>query len=184
MSSHVITCPFCGRHYKLTTENPSALAGKQFRCKSCNHLISFSQVLHLEEPAMGSPVSTQDSQMEQRLQGSETHMVASPLKGKIVLEILSTGDRIALAEGQYTIGRRSSDSKANVQIAPDPYMSRLHARLAAKLVGGRFIAQVCTIKDSNPVFLNGKACNAGQPYTLHTGDRLKMGETHVSVTIA
>lgn len=172
MPSYKITCPFCGKQFRLTTENPQSLVGKEFRCKGCNHVISLSQVLHLEEASQMSPTV-----------GDPTHVVMPALKGRVILEILSTGDRIALGEGQYTLGRRSSDSQSAVQIAPDPYMSRLHARLAAKAVGGRFIVQVCSVKSENPVFLNGKVCNAGQPYTLSSGDRMQLGGTQVTVTI-
>lgn len=172
MPSFKITCPFCSKQFKLTTENPQSLAGKEFRCKGCNHIISLSQVLHLEEKSVLPPTV-----------GDSTHIVGVASKGKVILEILSTGDRIALGEGQYTLGRRSSDSQATVQIAPDPYMSRLHARLAAKALGGRFIVQVCSVKSGNPVFLNGKVCNAGQPYTLSSGDRMQLGGTQVTVTI-
>lgn len=172
MPSYKITCPFCSKQFKLTTENPQSLAGKEFRCKGCNHVISLSQVLHLEEQSVLVPTV-----------GDPTHIVGVASKGRVILEILSTGDRIALGEGQYTIGRRSSDSQATVQLAPDPYMSRLHARLAAKAVGERFVVQVASVKSNNPVFQNGKVCNVGQPYTLCSGDRLQFGGTQVSVTI-
>lgn len=170
MPSFKITCPYCGKQFKLTTENPQSLSGKEFRCKGCNHLISLSQVLHLEE---STPMS----------QEMLTKVVNGSSQRKVILTILSTGDRIALGEGQYTIGRRSSDSQSTVQIAPDPYMSRLHAKLAAKTVGGRFIVQMCSMKPANPVLLNGQVCNAGQPYTLRSGDRMQMGGTQITVAI-
>lgn len=185
MPSFIISCPICGKKFKLTTENSSSLIGKDFRCKNCNHNVSLAQVLHLQTSQNNTYSNiTQPNNDENYLKEKPTEIVKKNILHNVILNILNTGDRIAIGEGQYTIGRRSSDSTANVQLAPDPYMSRLHAKMAAKLVGNKWIVQVCSLKSSNPVFLNGQPCLVSKPYTLRTGDKLQMGNTQIVIHLA
>lgn len=183
MHSQIIKCPFCGKQFRLTTENPSALVDKNFRCTNCNHNVSLAQVLHLPNTTPFADAASLPTQADQS-NASRTHLLNEGAKHNVILNILSTGDRIGLPEGQYTIGRRSSDSTAMVQLAPDPYMSRLHAKMAAKAIGGKLVAQVCSVKSGNPVFLNGQACLVNKPYNLRSGDRLQMGNTQIVVTLS
>ena len=99
------------------------------------------------------------------------------------LTVLGSNANFILKQGVYILGRKSSDSTATLQLAPDISMSRQHARLAVQMVGGRLMVQVVGLKDNNPLFVNGKMYPAGQPCTLKTGDTLQLGTTKIVLAI-
>lgn len=217
MASFIITCPICGKKYKLSTENPAGLASQEFRCKQCKYCAPMSKVVpNLPRPAAPAAPAAMPQRpaaapsiapgirpgmpqaapaMPQAAPGAVPGMapgmppaggmprktVVSPRANspRAFLTIVGTGVRFTISEGQYTIGRRSSDSNASIQLAPDPYMSRLHARLAAKVINGRLVVQVCSTKADNPIIINGNACPPGVPQTLRANDHLQLGMTHV-----
>ena len=81
------------------------------------------------------------------------------------------------SSGQFTLGRNSSDSTAQIKLTPDAAMSRVHAGMRVISQQGQPAYQVTSIKTSNPVYINGITIPKGKPYTLKAGDMLQMGET-------
>lgn len=81
----------------------------------------------------------------------------------------------------FNLGRRSSDSKAQVKLTPDMTMSRVHAgmRILAS-PQGTMVYQITSAKDENPVYVNGVSVPKGKPVTLKNGDLIKMGETSLT----
>lgn len=78
----------------------------------------------------------------------------------------------------YNLGRQSSDSKAQIKLTPDVAMSRIHAGMrTVQSPQGQIVYQITSAKNSNPVYINGKAIAQGKSANLKNGDTLKMGET-------
>lgn len=80
----------------------------------------------------------------------------------------------------FNVGRRSSDGNALLKLTPDISMSRVHAMMRTGVNdSGDVNFQIATLKDENPVYVNGKVLPKGKGVTLHNGDRIKMGDTDI-----
>lgn len=83
-------------------------------------------------------------------------------------------------QGQFTLGRKSSDSTANIKLSPDMAMSRVHAGMRViMLPGGGRGFQITSAKDANPVYVNGMPIAKGQAVNLKAGDKIRLGETEL-----
>ena len=103
-------------------------------------------------------------------------------KSKGILQVSFQGmsfGTISLPHGNYyNLGRKSSDSTAQIKITPDIAMSRIHAGMrTVKTPAGQIVYQITSVKTENPVYVNGHAIPKGKAYSLKTGDMIKMGET-------
>lgn len=114
--------------------------------------------------------------------GMKTEFVASlhPTK-RAVLQVYMQGKPIGTiqlpAQGNFNLGRSSSDSTAQVKVAPDITMSRLHAGMRVVMAGGVQAYQITSVKNENPVYVNGAPVRRGQAVTLKSGDKLRLGNT-------
>ncbi|MGN0213305.1 MAG: FHA domain-containing protein [Muribaculaceae bacterium] len=120
--------------------------------------------------------------------GASNHLETKVASGNGVqarpsLTVAGTNSKFILNPGAYIVGRRSSDSKATLQLAPDISMSRQHARLVVQVVAGKPMAQIMGLKASNPILVNGKICATGRPCTLKPGDIIQLGMTKIVFTI-
>ena len=177
MAPYIITCPICKKQYKLTPKDPSTLAQKTFSCPNCRYTAPFpSLIKNLAKP---QPVTRSDSTDIPQIQTHNLTKVSTNggIQGKAYLTVVGNNARFVLSPGIYILGRKSSDSTATLQLAPDISMSRQHARLAVQVIGGRIMAQIIGMKANNPVIINGKVYAAGQPCTLKPGDKLRFGMT-------
>jgi len=114
--------------------------------------------------------------------GQKTKVAAQAMmgaKGKMSLVVESTGMSFPLMQGTYILGRASSDSKATLKLAPDPYMSRQHARLYVGAVNGKIQCHLCGLASTNPIFVNDKKIETGSPVTLKSGDKILLGMTTI-----
>lgn len=114
---------------------------------------------------------------------AKTQMIASLQPKLRALLQLSYGGRnwgvINLPHGKsFNLGRNSADSKAQIKLTPDKSMSRIHAGMRT-IIGpqGRELYQITSAKDTNPVYVNNVLVPKGKPYTLKSGDTIRMGET-------
>ena len=179
MPVYIITCPICRKQYKLTPKDPSALVQKNFSCPSCRYSTPFTTLI--KNLSVPQPITRSEIPAEMPV-GQVNHLATkvSPgigVQAKAYLTVIGSDSKFILNQGVYVLGRKSSDSNATLQIAPDISMSRQHARLAVQVVGGRLMAQIVSLKATNPVFVNGKMYAIGQPCTLKSGDRLQLGMT-------
>lgn len=185
MSEYVITCPLCGKRYKLTPKDPSTLVNKSFSCPRCRYTTSFLTLIK-DLPA-AQPVTYSEPPAPhakpQIPHGMTKVATDARTQDKAYLSVLGSNSKFILNPGFYILGRKSSDSPATLQLAPDISMSRQHARLSVHFVGGKLKAQIVGLKANNPIFINGKMCAAGQPCMLKSGDKLQLGSTRVIFTI-
>lgn len=174
MEIYKIICPQCGSRFTLKVPNPNALVNKTFKCPKCGYssgypeLLSNATVGHASLPGQNSPMAAP---------GNHTQIASPGNQGNLVLTVQTTGMRFALAEGQYTLGRDSADSKASLRLAPDPYMSRLHAGL----VVARGKARITNQSNTSPIGINGQALKFGHSAYLNNGDNLQIGATDIKV---
>lgn len=185
MPIYIVTCPICRKQYKLTPKDPSTLAQKTFSCPNCRYTAPFTTLI--KDLATPQPVTRSDKvDVPPTNQGmhSATKVTSNVgMQSKAYLSIIGSNTRFVLNQGIYVLGRKSSDSTATLQLAPDISMSRQHARLAIQLVGGRLMAQIIGLKANNPIIVNGKICPAGHPCTLKSGDNIQLGMTRLIFTI-
>lgn len=185
MSVYIISCPICRKQYKLTPKDPSTLAQKTFSCPNCHYSTPFTTLI--KDLPSAEPISPSAGlYMQQANQTVHAPTKVSPNMStqlRAYLTIVGSNSKFVINQGVYVLGRRSSDSKATLQLAPDISMSRQHARLAVQLVGGKLMAQLVGLKADNPVIINGKAYTAGKPCTLKSGDKLQLGQTRMVFTI-
>lgn len=175
----IITCPICKKRFNLTPKDPSTLMQKTFSCPNCKYTAPFATIVN--QPT-GSQVQASSGMAAQA--GTQAHTrVFTNQNGHAYLTVIGNNVKFILNQGVYVLGRKSSDSTATMQIAPDITMSRQHARLAVKMVGGKMMAQIICLKANNPIYINGKPYSIGQPYTLKPGDNLQMGSTKLVYTI-
>lgn len=197
----IIQCPYCGRHFNLESCPP-----KIFRCPKCSYKAPFSEVVVKEEPQVSQEADNDshktyiDEQKESQTQpttvdSGKTKVVeglTGTMKTKLVpgLQKKTRGVVSVTFQGMkcgtialpysnlYTLGRKSSDGKAQIKITPDITMSRVHAGMrTVKNTIGQVVYQITSLKNENPVYVNGVPVPKGKPCTLKSGDVIKMGAT-------
>lgn len=131
---------------------------------------------------MGQPMANGGAKTKVAHAGGMNQQQPQPQQPQMVLHVLSDDTRIPLMPGNHTLGRRSSDSTATIQLAPDPYMSRVHATLFVTTVGGKVVSQIRNMKRENPIFVNGNPLHENKVQTLKVGDRLQIGMTNIVYT--
>lgn len=180
-----ITCPRCHKSFTLKTQNPNAVMGKEFKCPKCGFSAPFRRLMggHVtDDPALhthiaggGLSQSAGFGEMKTRIAGQ----AQMGMTGTMSLIVESTGMSFPLMPGTYILGRASSDSKATLKLAPDPYMSRQHARLVIDTSMGKLQCQLSSLASANPIFINNKKIPQGSAVTLKSGDKILLGMTTI-----
>lgn len=183
MPIYLFACPICRKQYKLTLNDPSVLVQKTFSCPNCQYSAPFGTLIKgLPAPVTHTEKSFPMSE-SQKTHSATKLSVNNSTQFKAYLSIVGSNSKFILSQGLYILGRKSSDSSATLQLAPDISMSRQHARLAVQVVNGKLMAQIVGLKANNPVYINGKMCQAGRPHTLVSGDILQLGMTKLVYSI-
>jgi len=173
---------------------------KEFCCPSCHYKAPFKQVIdysmHSDDFSNRTTVAdstnvdnTEKTMVAINTVGDKTKLVPGLQQPKASLEISYKGVKIGAATlpqtGNYNLGRRSSDSKAQIKLSPDMTMSRVHAAMRVmKGPNGGPEYQITTIKPENPVYVNGKEIGRGKICVLKNGDRIRLGETDLIFRLA
>lgn len=103
--------------------------------------------------------------------------------GPLAIVVENSGRRIPVGVGSYILGRDSSDSGASIKVAPDPYMSRLHARLDITREGNRMKCVIQPLKSSNAVIINSERVEEGQEKAIKPNDKVVLGMTTIHFEI-
>lgn len=180
-----ITCPGCHKSFTLKTQNTSAIMGKEFRCPKCGFSAPFSMLIGghgvndfaLHTHIAGGGPSQNAGPCGQKTKVAQQAQMGT--KNSMSLVVESTGMCFPLMPGTYILGRASSDSKATLKLAPDPYMSRQHARLVVNSSFGKMQCQLCGLASTNPIFVNNKKIPQGSAVTLKSGDKILLGMTTI-----
>lgn len=191
MQKIVISCPGCKKSFNLSAENIGSLVNRNFTCKSCGFTASFRLVL----PKHIVAKSMQQASLETHIGGASSVPPPPPVptSGKAPNEtrvsvhqplhiphllVKSSQQDFPLQPGEYIIGRNSSDSKATLKLAPDPYMSREHAKLVVRVENGQTIIGITGLKANNPIIVGqGKILPHGKMFKVQNGNVMKLGNT-------
>lgn len=178
-----ISCPNCHNAFTLKTQNPNALMAKEFKCPKCGFFEPFSMLLGgkpSDNPALHTHIAGGGFAPSAGFGALKTKVAGQTQACSMSLVVESTGRSFPLKPGTYILGRASSDSKATLKLAPDPYMSRQHARLTVTPNTGPGMAyELCGLASTNPIFVNNKKIPIGQTIILHPGDKILLGMTTV-----
>lgn len=182
MAEIQVICTGCSRRYKIKGSDET-LRTQNFRCPACGFEAPFSAVQDWGETYFGKKKVKKAEKATVAKKNDGDHTM---IKGRSVaygqtatLNLPAYQIRIALKEGNFILGRRSSDSKADIKLAPDPYMSREHALLQVSRDGMRMRYAMKALKAENPVFLNNSRLCPSDVVLLQPGDVLVMGQTKI-----
>ena len=96
------------------------------------------------------------------------------------------GEPYALAEGTNTVGRKSKNSTATIQLpTEDLSMSRIHAQIqVTRLKSGRIKAVLCDLRDAEkmqqcPTLIEDEPLQPEDAFVLAHGDVITLGATHI-----
>lgn len=180
MASTLIECPKCRRRFTLNAGNLAAVASRPFRCPKCGFAAPFGQLMNKAGQPSAHP-RTHIAGGSLGDTGGKTKMVSADRS--VLLLIENSGRSFPVPQGSYTLGRESSDSCASLKIAPDPYMSRLHARFDVGMDPGGMPCRITALNSANAVFVNNRRLECGQTEELHDGDRILLGMTTLRLRV-
>ena len=175
-------CPKCLRDISLKAESKESLMTAVFQCPHCGQSTPFATIFGARAQAP-SP-ARQDLHTHIAGYGAAAGMGQMPFQktrvaqaGPLAIVVEDTGRRIPVGVGSHILGRESSDSSASVKLAPDPYMSRLHARLDIMREGNRVSCRIQPLRSSNAVIVNSSRLEEGETMMLKPNDKVVLGMT-------
>lgn len=181
MESIKLVCPGCCARYIIKAQSLASLGQKRFNCPKCGYTNVLSQLF--------SNFST--NYPRTKIGGQEIYPNSTPtINGlqtpniSVELTVEGSGKKITLMPGRYTLGRDSADSQAIIRLAPDRYMSRLHAELEYTIVSqnGAHVS-LRSLNPKNPILVNGVPIDVNGRVGIRNGDQIVMGDTTVNVKI-
>lgn len=197
MAQIQVRCPGCGKRYQING-SLQVLQTQPFVCRGCGFRVPFSSLYNLQNggkvvntpppppppPMQVTPGQSKKTKIFNGADGGQPMAppAQSPNKTKVLgafLVVPSAMRQLRLTSGTYVLGRLSSDSPADLKIAPDPYMSRQHAMLKVDVAPGRERYLIKSLKDENLVYVNQIPIPIGKMASLKNGDVLTMGRTQV-----
>lgn len=200
----IIKCPNCGFRYELQRRPPATFHCRKCSFSIPFHIVLSEQglnpsmeVTNTDMNVLGdSTVATPSASMEYKTEvvaisennhtkvvpglAEKTKVVQSLQQKRGVLQVTFNNrpySTIPLPFGNFDLGRLSSDSKAQIKVAPDMSMSRIHAGMRTAKINGQVVYQITSVKDENPVYVNNQPVKKGKAFSLKNGDQIKMGDT-------
>lgn len=190
MQTKKVQCPSCGQ--VLEVRNPNNETLKKFTCPKCNALLQARftpQQEPLEAKTYLGPKQAVVNNGSTQLSGSNfgsTHLVVSKdsINKNALLE--ANGHTYPLQEGENTVGRKCSSSKAMVQIdATDNYMSRQHFIInVSTLPDGSKKVVLRNYQNKNRTYINGQPIEKGDEIRLFDGNKIKIGNTIITFKLS
>lgn len=195
MSEIKIKCPTCGKILRL--QDSPTINTASFTCPVCKekHVVGNCQRF-VEQPKPQQPVGeeTQYGPTASRMSsgdetqyagggystiGEETQIYSTP-QSNIGSLVDALGRTYKLCLGINTIGRKASTSSATVQIdTTDRTMSRSHAVIEVRNVGGQMVHILKNGANKNPSYHKGSLVGASDQMILNNGDKVKFGSTEL-----
>lgn len=173
INAKTVTCPACGEKHIIG--NCPRIIEKP------KHAVSNEETQY--GPAVrnvSSGEGTQYAASSVRTSGEETQIYSAP-QAKPGYLVDDFGKQYQLPIGINSIGRTASTSTATVQIKTDDRtMSRNHAIIEVRNVGGQNIYILKNGANKNPSYLNGALVGEGDQMILNNGDRIKLGSTELT----
>lgn len=195
MNEIKIKCPSCGKPLRI--QDVPNINSKTVKCPACGekHVVgncpriveNLKPAVSNEETQYGPAVrnassgeETQYSASSVRSSGEETQIYSAPQTN--VGSLVDNFGRIyKLQLGINTIGRKASTSSATVQIdTTDRTMSRSHAVIEVRNVGGQIVHILKNGANKNPSYHKGSLVGPSDQMILNNGDKVKFGSTELT----
>lgn len=198
MSEIKIKCPTCGKVLRLA-DAPN-INQATFTCPICKdkHVVGKCQRL-IEAPSIdktqyrgnsydenngdetqigNSSIGGEETKIAN--DGDKTRIGSAPKRQMVGRLIDNSGRDYCLCMGVNTIGRKATTSTASVQIITnDRYMSRSHAIIEVRQMGGQIVHILKNDANKNPSYINGSLIGANDQLILNDGNRLIFGKTEL-----
>lgn len=177
MTSAKIQCPGCKNRFTVKTPSIEKLASSNFRCPKCGTSAPFASLLPQTQVTATKHPGTRVAPITSLPPVNEGGAPDVLPFVSVLLKVQETGKVFPLGQGSYTVGRDSNDGNANIKVAPDVYMSRMQGKVDVSARG----CFLTSLNDTNPVIINGRKLEVGQPLELKDGDEIYMGTTNIKV---
>lgn len=202
-----LVCHKCHTKYNLKVEKPEVLADKDFFCKKCGFSMPFTTMvpslqkyIDAAAPKPSAPIGNNAPVMKTRISNGQPAPKPAPKPAPakpqvpgsgqyqqerptyhsgIGLQIAGTSTIIPVPAGRHVLGRNSSDSRANIKLARDPYMSRIAAEMYVTAINGASCAEFMALPSSNKIYINDNYIQPGMMVRLKHGDTILLGMTKV-----
>lgn len=176
MSEIKVRCPKCGKVLRLA-DNPN-IDNAVFTCPVCHEKNRVGDCQRIVEQNIASEETQYGYAPSSG--GEETQIVGSTPQMNVGSLVDGVGSTYQLRLGINTIGRKAASSNASVQInVDDRYMSRNHAVIEVKNVGGQTLHIFRNGANKNPSYINGTLVDATDQIILNNNDRIKLGMTEI-----
>lgn len=177
-----IKCPSCGKILRL--KDAPNINNLTFTCPICKEVHKVGDCQRYIDPPK-NPIAGEETQYNYPSQKAnntdETMVFGASQQTAIGRLVAPNGRTYRLNMGINTIGRKASTSQATVQIdTTDQYMSRSHAVIEVKIVGGKAIHIFHNGANKNPSYLNGTLVESSDLLILNDGNVLKLGMTEIT----
>lgn len=175
-------CPQCQREISVKAPSKDALIGLTFSCPHCHVNTPFSSILGASSQK-NAALHTHIAGGQAVPQGGAPQKTQVARIAPLAIVLIDSGRRIPVGQGAHILGRDSADSPATVRLAPDPYMSRQHARLDISSQGKRLTCRIQSLKSANTMIVNGSEVAVGNSVSLSPGDIVTLGMTKFRIEI-
>lgn len=179
MNEIKIKCPDCGKILRLA-DKPN-INNAVFTCPVCNgkHRVGdCPRMMNAPKQSITSEETQYGTSQYSPSNAEETQIAGATQAAKIGHLVDNYGRSYQLSIGINTIGRKAYSSTASVQIdVNDRTMSRSHAIIEVKNVGGQIMHILRNGANKNPSFLNGALLESSDQLILNNGNSVKFGDT-------
>ena len=170
-------CP-CGETILVTFPSPGNI---QFKCKNCQRLyaamVTEAPKESVEAAPQPQPVNTPKEDND-TASTTEIGVIRSFAGAVLVYGKLLHRKKEALYYGNNVIGRSDHEKTSDIQI-DDPFISRrsVDIRVRKSPDGSGNIFRLQVLQTRNPVYVNSKQVNMEEQVFLSYNDKLKLGNT-------
>lgn len=173
----LVKCDSCGLTLNVPQRNNDPV--RIIRCPNCSHQlrVEFDPQPEDSNETIYGGGNVNNNRQSQPSDKEGTVYVSKRNAGKGMLKC--GGGLYQLQGGRNVVGRKSSKSEADVQIATnDKHMSRTHAVIKmTRIADGSLKAMISCCKDRLTTIVGGQSLSVGDEVVLTSGITLVLGET-------
>lgn len=179
MEKKKVKCPTC--EAILDVKNSKGEAIKIFNCPICATKL---KVVFRRELESTKPLEAHEYIEKPNDEYVEEKTTVDGLAKATHAFLNMNGKSVELKVGDNIVGRHSSSYKASVELpTKDSFMSRQHALFKVKKAGNTLVVAISNYRNLNPTYVNDKQLGDEDEIILSHGDRIKMGETTVTLIL-
>ena len=175
-----IKCPSC--HQPIGIKNQPGVDALKIKCPFCSlaFTVKFNRrPIRLEEGHASNLSSGQQLAADDETEfGNVLANTGNPM-------LLVNGAKHSLKLGRNTVGRKSSESSATLQLpVADRYMSRVNAVIEVyKVAQGKWYVTIASCNERNLVKVNEHSVQMGDKMVLQSNYVIRLGHTNIVFTL-